>query len=526
MNAYLIDKKETMDDPSLFTEWAGIYSNNMKNGGYGMWAFKFANTASSSYPRGIKSGHHYIWQGKHIVEDAYQNLAYKRVVKTSAANSQASTITDGDKSDAGVWLSNENGEKWIEIDLGTVQTLGSSVVYTGSAGGVYTAPDRIKNFKLQYFSDGKWLDIPGAAEKESRYAQVFSIFTHPVSTSKIRFVSNDKGSLKVREIKVFAPGDGPSAKADFNISGIQRTGEVVRLFAKGFKDERKLLETTASVNDTDLDTYTSFDEQTGNYYMWLVQRGMFSYQLSVDLSALNLAAGTPVTAETVNGVNYGEVTQLISLPAGKRFNFELAPQSVVLLTIPSARLTKHRLFPVADASVAGGKNASLNFGKAKQLAVQLDAATPENNEVAYLHFDLSKNNLATAKKIIVSLSGATDQNKGPYRLHVYGIPGPKWEQQQLNWSNAPLLDKNEALIKSVGEKAFVAGEIAFDGKEKYHRLDITEMVKKHVKEGLTLVLVRETRQLGDDEDKGRKVLISSMEAVNKPTLEIWQQASK
>ena len=53
MNAYLIDKEETMDSPSLFTEWAGEYANNTLNQGYGMWAFKFANTTSGTYPRGI-----------------------------------------------------------------------------------------------------------------------------------------------------------------------------------------------------------------------------------------------------------------------------------------------------------------------------------------------------------------------------------------------------------------------------------------------------------------------------------------
>ncbi|MDE5962932.1 MAG: carbohydrate-binding protein, partial [Alistipes sp.] len=32
MNAYLIDKEETMDSPTLFTEWAGIYARNMVEG--------------------------------------------------------------------------------------------------------------------------------------------------------------------------------------------------------------------------------------------------------------------------------------------------------------------------------------------------------------------------------------------------------------------------------------------------------------------------------------------------------------
>ena len=51
MNAYLIDKEETMDSPTLFTEWAGIYARNMVEGCSGMWAFKFANTASSTIRR-------------------------------------------------------------------------------------------------------------------------------------------------------------------------------------------------------------------------------------------------------------------------------------------------------------------------------------------------------------------------------------------------------------------------------------------------------------------------------------------
>lgn len=87
MNAYLIDKYETMDSPSLFTEWAGEYTNNTLNQGYGMWAFKFANTTSNTYPRGIKSGHHFIWQGKRIVEDAYNNVALgKKVIDLTSSH--------------------------------------------------------------------------------------------------------------------------------------------------------------------------------------------------------------------------------------------------------------------------------------------------------------------------------------------------------------------------------------------------------------------------------------------------------
>jgi hypothetical protein len=521
MNAYLIDKEETMDSPSLFTEWAGIYANNMKNGGFGMWAFKFANTTSDAYPRGIKSGHHFIWQGKRIVEDAYNNIAWSKKVTASSAPGMAAVITDGDRTGTAAWISDSTGiEHWAAIDLGKEYELGSAVVYTGSAGGVYTSPDRVKNFKLQYWTDNQWKDIPGVAEKDNKYAQWFEVFTQPVTTSKIRFTSTDKGSIKVREIKLFEKKDGPSVTS-YDVSGIQRTGEVVRLFAKGFKEERPLFETTTSVNDPGLDTYTSYDERSGNYYMWLVQRGLFDYKLKLDLSELAVAAGTPVTAETVNPSFYGEVTKALTLTADKKFDIVIPAQSVILLTIPKNAATRVTRIASADASVAGGKNSTISNGSAKELFIQLDAADPANNKAAYIWFDLSGHALSSSQRILLKVNGHTDKKEGPFRLHVYGIPSEKWDQQKLNWINAPLLDSREALIKEVGRKAFVAGEMAFGSQPEDHMLDVTDLVKKHAAAGITFVLVRETRQLGDDEDKGKKVIIGSLESDQRPELIFW-----
>ncbi|WP_256013856.1 discoidin domain-containing protein [Desertivirga xinjiangensis] len=521
MNAYLIDKEETMDSPSLFTEWAGIYSNNMKNGGYGMWAFKFANTASSTYPRGIKSGHHYIWQGKRIVEDAYRNIALNKPVRSNQITNSAGLVTDGDKSDKSVWIADSlSTEKWVEVDLLKEQLIGSAVVYTGSAYGVYTSPDRIKNFKLQYLSAGSWKDIPGASEKECRYSQVFTVFKQPVKASKVRFISTDKGRLKVREIKLFAAGDGPKETSNYNVSGIQRTGEVVRLFAKGFKNERPLLETRVSVSDHDLDTYTSYDEKSGNYYMWLVQRGLFDYNLSVNLASLNVFAGTPVTAETVSADYYGELNNIDNLGSDKTFNLILRPQSVVLLTIPSGKVKKEVISALAEKTVFGARNSVANRA-GDRLQVQLDASKPEDNKVSYIYFDMSPSQIAASKKIVLGVNGQNDGGERPYRLHVYGIPSQFFNLKELSETRAPLLDVQQALISEVGRKAFVAGELAFDSVAKYHHLDVTDMLKKHAGEGVAFVFIRETRQLGDDEDKGRKVFLNSLKSDAKPMLEIW-----
>ena len=177
----------------------------------------------------------------------------------------------------------------------------------------------------------------------------------------------------------------------------------------------------------------------------------------------------------------------------------------------------------ADATVKGGKNANLNFGAEKQMMVQLDASNPSNNQVAYAQFALGNTKLADIKRSVFAISGHVDAGNKPYRLHVYAIPQKKiWDQKNINWNNAILLDSKEALVKSVGTDAFIAGEIAFDLKEKYHYLDVTDILKKHGDDGLTFVLVRETRQLGDDEDKGRKVILSSSESITKPKLQIWK----
>ena len=310
MNAYLIDKYETIDSPSLFTEWAGEYTNNTLNQGYGMWAFKFANTTSNTYPRGIKSGHHFIWQGKRIVEDAYNNVALgKKVIDlTSSHPAQVKVITDGNKTDASMWTSvNTDEKKCLEIDLGKSYSLGAAVVYTGSEYGVYTGPDRVKNFRLQYWEGTGWKDIEETIESNARYTQSFFLFKTPVTSSRIRFIATDKGSIKVREIKLFDEESVKNIPESYDISGIQRTGQVVRLFAKGFKDERPLLETVKSVPDNEVDALTSYNPEEMRYYIWLVQRKLSPNTLTLNLKSLNLPTGTKVFAEEVSADAYGEV---------------------------------------------------------------------------------------------------------------------------------------------------------------------------------------------------------------------------
>jgi hypothetical protein len=504
MNAYLIDKEETMDSPSLFTEWAGIYANNMKNGAFGMWAFKLVNNTSSSYPRGIKSGHHYTWQGTRFVEDAHKNLAKDAKISSSSNSSSTVFITDGNKTEASAWISNEEtNEKWIEIDLESVFELGSALIYSGSAGGVFTAPDRIRNFKLEYWTGSGWEEIPGTRQENNKYAQVYLPFKKVITTSKVRFSTNELGNIKIREIKLFGKDALPSKTHNYNISGIQRTGEVVRLFAKGFKEERDLFEVNHSADDNGLDTYMSLDKKTGTYYMWLV-------------------AGTPIIGETVDAKTYGEVVILGELNTSKKITIMLQPQSVTLLSIPKGNLKKETLFAIADAYTVGGKKTNKNYGKKKELLVSLNASNFEDNKVSYISYKLPKNK-ESVKKVLFNITGKVDGGEKPFRCHVYAIPSKKINERLLNWDNASHLDVSEALLHDVGDLVKVVGEIAFSNIEKNHYLDVTAVILNNYAEEITFVLIRETRQLGDDEDKGRTLIIKSKESNKAPSLDFWFQ---
>ena len=519
MNAYLIDKEETMDSPSLFTEWAGIYTNNMLNGAYGMWAFKFASNTSSTYPRGIKSGHHFTWNGKRFVEDAWTNLALNKPVVTSVTKDISSeNVTDGDINDCSSYIFDANvKDKWLEIDLQKNEQIGSAVIYTGSSYGIFTGPDRLKNFKLQYKSENSWKDIPGAAESDSKYVQVLLQFERPVDARYIRLVASGEEIVKVREIKLFRRGEGPeTAKESYDISGIHRTGEVVRLFAKGFKNQRDLLRTDVSKTNPGLDACTSFDTESGNYYIWLVQRSPSDYNVTIDLSKLAVPAGSAIIAETVGPNRFGEVTIITTTDVNSTFDILLPGQSVMLITISGKDMMKEISSSPEYATTVTGDNSLLK--KTESIKVSLDAQNKSNNKVGYICFDLSEEHRSgNCHLSVLGVNGYVDNGEEPMRVHVYGFRSEKSDEQNMTWEKAPYLDKNEALIKNVGKDVFIVGQLAFDPTEKYHYLDVTKHVQGY-KGKITFIFVRETRQMGDYADKGRNVIITSSGFEKKPVL--------
>jgi hypothetical protein len=82
---------------------------------------------------------------------------------------------------------------WLQVTLPGTFQIGSANVITG-AWGV-----GVSNFKLQYWSGSAWTDIPGATVTGNTNSQRQIVFSSPVTTGKVRFYSEQGGSIAVKD---------------------------------------------------------------------------------------------------------------------------------------------------------------------------------------------------------------------------------------------------------------------------------------------------------------------------------------
>ena len=99
----------------------------------------------------------------------------------------------------------------LEIDLQKYCNINRIVLHTGipesertpaeasQAAGFWSA----KNFKIQYWDDANWTDLPNTEIHENRLTTVPYSFTSPINTFKVRFVCDDGEPISVMEIEVF-----------------------------------------------------------------------------------------------------------------------------------------------------------------------------------------------------------------------------------------------------------------------------------------------------------------------------------
>lgn len=309
-----------------------------------------------------------------------------------------------------------------------------------------------------------------------------------------------------------------------DIGGTTKGAEVVRLVAKGFINERLLHRVSISSSLGSYPVFVSSDDS--NYYILTVNTNVIADRtLDIDLQALALPDRVTAVVEEVSSDCHGGVSHVVELTQSpKRVSLVQPRQSVWLITIPkSSQLTSQIILPVADSSVRGGDGAQESSGGSRPW-IQVGSGLSMNaSHAGYLKFDLSVTGSKRIERAILQLHGqmASPTSKR-LLLHVYGLTDSDWSEASLTWDNAPNLQPGRAAIMEVGRTAFPLGTLEIGQEPGIVSLDVTQLLNKVPRGGeCTLVIVRETRYLGDTDREDTLALFGSRESATPPALVVW-----
>lgn len=129
-------------------------------------------------------------------------------VRSARASSASGDFTagkaiDGVISDDSRWVSQQStAPSWLELDLGSVQTLAGIHLYSG-----YQNENPIQDFVAQFWRDGDWRDIPSARFTSNRSTALAIPFddTVDVTTDKLRLwiTASHQDTARVLEVVVW-----------------------------------------------------------------------------------------------------------------------------------------------------------------------------------------------------------------------------------------------------------------------------------------------------------------------------------
>jgi len=134
---------------------------------------------------------------------------------SSIADYPEAKAIDAVVSDASRWVSKkDDAPSWLEVDLGASHKLAGVHLFSG-----YQSQDAIQNFTLQFWGEGKWVEIPSATitgNKSSALAIAFDQ-TVAVETTKLRLwiSASHQGTARVKELVIWpaSVGDLPALPA-------------------------------------------------------------------------------------------------------------------------------------------------------------------------------------------------------------------------------------------------------------------------------------------------------------------------
>ncbi len=323
----------------------------------------------------------------------------------------------------------------------------------------------------------------------------------------------------------------------YNIGGVTKGGEVVRLFAKGFAGaNERFAATAARVGAADLRLTASYDEQDERYYLFFANEGVIAHDLSVNLTNWGVEPGARVVVEEVSADRHGEVRHVLTVPANRVLSLSQAAQSVLLFSVPKFKPAHEiELSPTDDAMVKAGTNANANFGNSANLFAKHDPVNPAARNVSFIKFNTGSVATAEIEQAILTVNGENTGSASQVIAHVYGLTNDAWNETTINWNNAPNLadslgtavdDISENFIEGIGTSASFVGHFTGVAASREMAIDVTRFVQAHPDQEVTFLIAREVRFDGENVDDALSSLrLSSKESgVTVPKLSLMLSA--
>lgn len=322
--------------------------------------------------------------------------------------------------------------------------------------------------------------------------------------------------------------------APYNVGGVTKGGEVVRLFAKGFAGEHELLQTPtgSGTGASDLQMAASYNAEAGRYSLMSSNISTSSSRtLDLNLTDWGIEPGTYVTVEEVSSDRHGEVRQLIEVPANRQISISQSPQSVLLITAPESKPAyRVTLGATDDAMVKAGSNANANFGDSQNLYAKNDPTNSSARNASFIKFDMGGIGASSVEQAVLRVKGLNtgDGTLGHVITHVYGLlgaAGDAWNEETINWNNAPNLgntpgigtvnDISQNFIEGIGSTAEIVGHFTGTLSERELMLDVTPFVQEHPDQQITFLIAREVRFDGENvDDAFTSLMLASKERVD------------
>ncbi|MDF7809072.1 hypothetical protein P4E94_16625, partial [Pontiellaceae bacterium B12219] len=224
-----------------------------------------------------------------------------------------------------------------------------------------------------------------------------------------------------------------------NYGGVTRGGACFQMYARHFSGGKPLLPVVATSGASDeRRTMAVIDEEKGMIYIYGSNVAGSDVPVSVDLSALDVEAGTVASLQRVDEKNTGQVTELLTLNSSKKLSFDCPNYTAFLIKVPMAETVPYQweLAPVEDTTQAVVDSG--NQGALPTMKVSNHHSDATQRNAGLLRFSVEgAGNMGQALLKLSGRNTGTDPSEREI-LHVYAVTGEDWsEDTTLDWSNAP-----------------------------------------------------------------------------------------